>query len=159
MLKRADIAFMMLVTYTSITNDDKARLLIYPFLSAVQPFLSLWCKPFLNAQAEILDFLELCLLSSRCGLFYAVSVVLLFSPDAVTTWLIAGFVIVLLVTVALYMAARILAQILRRAKEEQVESLRAPSAEDSSGTLHVLQKLRVLCCYAHREPAASPLSG
>ena len=145
-VKRADIACMMLVTYTSFTDDDKVKLLVYPFLSAVQLFLSLWCKPFLNSQAEILDMLELCLLSSRCFFFYAISIILLFNPDAVLCWIIAGFVIAIFGAMALYLLAHIAAQMLRKAREDQAESsgnLQAPDRLVSlRGAIYLAQKLQ-----------------
>ncbi|CAJ1379694.1 unnamed protein product [Effrenium voratum] len=145
-VKRADIACMMLVTYTSFTDDDKVKLLVYPFLSAVQLFLSLWCKPFLNSQAEILDMLELCLLSSRCFFFYAISIILLFNPDAVLCWIIAGFVIAIFGAMALYLLAHIAAQMLRKAREDQAESsgnLQAPDRLVSlHGAIYLAQKLQ-----------------
>eukprot|EP00439_Symbiodinium_sp_Y106_P016148 s1282_g2.t1 len=58
LIKRGDVAIMMLVTYTSVADDEKAKLLIYPFISGGHLAITAWCRPFLNNQAEILDFLE-----------------------------------------------------------------------------------------------------
>ena len=68
-VKRFDILSMNLVTYTSIATEEKAKLLTFPIISGCALGLSAWCKPFTNTQAEILDFLEMCLLSFRFTLF------------------------------------------------------------------------------------------
>ncbi|OLP85014.1 hypothetical protein AK812_SmicGene34044 [Symbiodinium microadriaticum] len=65
LIKRGDVAIIpffiqvdgfcsikrMLVTYTSVADDEKAKLLIYPFISGANLAISAWCRPFLNNQA------------------------------------------------------------------------------------------------------------
>ena len=49
---------MNVITYTNLANDEKAKLLLFPFLSGTQLALCAWCRPFTNSQAEILDFVD-----------------------------------------------------------------------------------------------------
>ena len=51
-MKRADIATMLLVTYTSLADDERAKLLLYPLLSGLQLALCARCRPYSNEQAR-----------------------------------------------------------------------------------------------------------
>ena len=86
-VKRADIALMLLVAYTSIANDDNAKLLLFPLISGMQLGISTWTKPYANCQSQILDVLEFVLLTSRFALFSTVAILLIFFPSAEIIWL------------------------------------------------------------------------
>ena len=118
-VKRVDIGIMNIITYTNLANDEKAKLLIFPFWSGVQLTLCAWCRPFTNSQAEILDFLEMCLLSFRFILFSMVAVMLIFNPSPEMTWVLAGFLAFLLAVVCGYFALHVAAQFLRTAGKEE----------------------------------------
>lgn len=138
-VKRVDIGLMNIVTYTNLANDEKAKLLLFPFLSGVQLTLCAWCRPFTNSQAEILDFLEMCLLSFRFVLFSMVAVMLIFNPSAEMTWVLAGFLVLLLAMVCGYFALHVAAQFLRTAgvdedsdEEEEEQVAMSPTTPTSS---------------------------
>ncbi|CAE7930372.1 lgals3bpb, partial [Symbiodinium necroappetens] len=58
LVKRLDVALMMLLTYTSVVPDPKGKLMLFPALSGFQVYLAAWVKPYANDQAEILDVVE-----------------------------------------------------------------------------------------------------
>ena len=110
---------MNIVTYTNLANDEKAKLLLFPFMSGIQLAICAWCRPFTNSQAEILDFLEMCLLSFRFVLFSMVAVMLIFNPSAEMTWVLAGLLVCLLSIVCGYFALHVAAQFLRTAGQDE----------------------------------------
>ena len=86
MVKRLDIGLMLLIASTSVTTDDKAKLLLFALNSGIQLAVTAWLKPYANSQAEILDFLECLLLGARFVLFTTVAVLLIFFPPAESIW-------------------------------------------------------------------------
>ncbi|CAE7688623.1 rngB [Symbiodinium sp. CCMP2592] len=72
----SDLALMMLVAYTSVVPDQKAKLALFPVLSAFQALLAAWVRPYANDQAEVLDVLEVTLCSIRFLLFSGVALLL-----------------------------------------------------------------------------------
>ena len=118
-VKRFDILLMNLITYTSIATDEKAKLLVFPIISGCALGLCAWCQPFTNTQAEILDFLEMCLLSFRFCLFSMVAIMLIFNPPQSATWALAGLLCFLLVIVCGYFAVHVAAQFLKSAAEAE----------------------------------------
>ncbi|CAE7226101.1 Scube1 [Symbiodinium microadriaticum] len=112
-IRRLDIAAMMLVTYTSLTNDERAKLLSYPVISGAQMAYCSWIQPFQNSQAQILDFFEIGLAIFRFLLFSTVAVILILAPSREATWVLAGSLAMLFTLICLYMALHILAQFLR----------------------------------------------
>lgn len=113
LVKRLDIGFMNVVTYTSIASDGKAKLLLFPFVSGCMLAIASWYQPFANTQAEILDFLEMCLLSFRFFMFSTIAVLLIFNPAAESMWAIACILAILLATFCTYFGLHILVQFLR----------------------------------------------
>ncbi|CAE7941931.1 UVR8, partial [Symbiodinium sp. KB8] len=71
-----DLALMMLVAYTSVVPDPKAKLALFPVLSGFQALLAAWVRPYANDQAEVLDVLEVTLCSIRFLLFSGVALLL-----------------------------------------------------------------------------------
>ena len=112
-IRRLDIAAMMLVTYTSLTNDERAKLLTYPVISGAQMAYCAWIQPFQNSQAQILDFFEIGLSIFRFFLFSTVAIILILAPSREATWVLAGSLAMLFTLMCLYMALHILAQFLR----------------------------------------------
>ena len=128
---------MNVITYTNLANDEKAKLLLFPFMSGVQLALCAWCRPFTNSQAEILDFLEMCLLSFRFILFSMVAVMLIFNPSAEMTWVLAGLLVFLLSMVCGYFALHVAAQFLRTAgkdEDSEEEELQVGTSPTSTTT-------------------------
>eukprot|EP00435_Cladocopium_sp_Y103_P034368 s881_g8.t2 len=121
-VKRFDILIMNLVTYTSIATEEKAKLLTFPIISGCALGISAWCQPFTNTQAEILDFLEMCLLSFRFTLFSMIAIMLIFNPSANATWVLAGGLVFLLSGVCAYFAIHVLAQFLKGSAADMEES-------------------------------------
>ena len=121
-VKRFDILLMNLITYTSIATDEKAKLLVFPIISGCALGLCAWCQPFTNTQAEILDFLEMCLLSFRFCLFSMVAIMLIFNPPRNATWALAGLLVFLLVIVCGYFAVHVAAQFLKGSAQDMAES-------------------------------------
>ena len=118
LVKRTDIGLMNVVTYTSIADDEKAKLLLFPFISGGMMAVAAWCKPFANTQAEILDFLEMSLLSFRFVLFSAVCMLLVFNPSPEATYAVAGTLALLLAGICAYFGLHVLVQILRTTADE-----------------------------------------
>ena len=87
----------------------------------IQLGLTAWVRPYANAQAEILDFLEFGLLSVRFVLFSAISVLLIFFPTAATLWVWAVFLFVLLAAAVAYCGLHVMAQALRSVASELKE--------------------------------------
>ncbi|OLQ04045.1 Attractin [Symbiodinium microadriaticum] len=112
-VRRLDIAFMMLVTYTSLTDDQRAKLLSYPVISGAQMAICAWLQPFENSQAQILDFFEIGLAIFRFLLFSMVSVILILAPRREATWILAGSLATLFTVMCCYLGLHILAQFLR----------------------------------------------
>lgn len=111
---------MMLVTYTSVADDEKAKLLIYPFISGANLAISAWCRPFLNNQAEILDFLEYILSSFRFLFFSGIALLLIFHSQD-TLWAMASVLVSMLVLMCLYFALHVIAQVMRKASKDMQE--------------------------------------
>ena len=118
LVKRTDIGLMNVVTYTSIADDEKAKLLLFPFISGGMMAVAAWCKPFANTQAEIIDFLEMSLLSFRFVLFSAVCMLLVFNPSPEATYAVAGTLALLLAGICAYFGLHVLVQILRTTADE-----------------------------------------
>lgn len=122
LVKRFDIGLMNIVTYTSIATDEKAKLLLFPIISGFQLGLCAWCQPFTNTQAEILDFLEMCLLSFRFTLFSMIAIMLIFNPSEAATWILASLLALMLACVCGYFAVHVVAQFLRGSAADMMES-------------------------------------
>lgn len=113
-VKRFDIATMTLVAYTSLAPDDRAKLLLFPILSAFQLYLSALCRPFADDQAELLDFLDTFLLALRFFCFSSLAVVILLNPSAEATEAMSVTVLVVLVVGFSYFAVHAASQVLRK---------------------------------------------
>ncbi|CAE6964324.1 ANKRD50, partial [Symbiodinium sp. CCMP2456] len=109
---------MLLLTYTSVADDDKAKLLLYPIISGIVMALCSWCKPFLNDQAEILDSFEFGLAIFRFIFFGTVAVVLISNPSVTVTFILAGMLAVVLTCVCVYLGMHVIAQFLRNVSRE-----------------------------------------
>ncbi|CAE7209264.1 Svep1 [Symbiodinium natans] len=115
LVKRLDVALMMLFTYTAIVPDSEAKLLLFPVLSGIQVIATAWLKPFINNQAEILDMLEVVLGTVRFILFSSVSALLILQPGTGATYVIAVLVLLMLVVSFSFVSVHIMAQFLRHA--------------------------------------------
>ncbi|CAE7249789.1 Svep1, partial [Symbiodinium natans] len=155
-VKRLDIGLMLVVAYTSLAPDDRAKLLLFPLISAVQLSITCWFKPFSNDQSELLDFLEMLLLSSRFIFFASVAVLLLLNPDADTTQLMAGLLTGVILTVFFYFSVHAVVQLLRElshelGEEDQVEKPEKPSNKRVKHDLaHVMWTLKKLLSASKR---------
>ena len=85
-IKRIDIGVMLVVASTSIASDDRLKLLLFALISGMQLAVTAWLKPYGNSQAEVLDFLEFVLLTSRFVLFTTVAILLMFLPSREIVW-------------------------------------------------------------------------
>ncbi|CAE7805594.1 unnamed protein product [Symbiodinium sp. CCMP2592] len=113
LVKRLDVAIMMLVTYTSFVLDPKAKLMLFPVLSGFQVFLAAWVRPYANDQAEILDVVEVTLSMIRFLLFSTVASLLILQPPANTTYPVAYMLFAVLLLACGYFTAHFAAQVLR----------------------------------------------
>lgn len=134
LVKRADIGLMNIVTYTSIASDGKAKLLLFPFVSGCMLAIAAWYQPFANTQAEILDFLEMCLLSFRFFLFSTISVLLIFNPAEEMMWALACTLATMLASFCTYFGLHIVVQILRA-------SVKLEESDDSDSEWKQMQGL------------------
>ena len=112
-VKRLDIAVMLLIAYTSIAPDDRSKLLLFPLISAIQLGIACCCKPFANDQAQILDFLEVVLMGSRFVLFAAIAVLLVLNPSSRTTLLVSVMLLLLLLVVSMFLLLHAASQKMR----------------------------------------------
>eukprot|EP00439_Symbiodinium_sp_Y106_P035489 s3907_g4.t1 len=144
-IRRLDIAAMMLVTYTSLTNDERAKLLSYPVISGAQMAYCSWIQPFQNSQAQILDFFEIGLAIFRFLLFSTVAIILILAPSREATWVLAGSLAMLFTLMCLYMALHILAQFLRdtlhKLDEAEEDEKKMTSKSSKGGAMKFLTVL------------------
>ena len=122
-MKRLDVGVMTLVAYTSLAPDDRAKLLLFPILSALQLALTAWFKPFANDQAELLDFLDTFLLALRFFCFSAMAVLILLSPSPDSTQVVAMAVFLILVIGCWYFVLHVASQLLRKFASSWAEDL------------------------------------
>ena len=122
-VKRLDVGMMTLVAYTSLAPDDRAKLLLFPMLSAVQLALTAWFKPFADDQAELLDFLDTFLLALRFFCFSALAVLILLSPSPDSTQVIAMAVFLVLMIGCWYFVLHVASQLLRKWASSWAEDL------------------------------------
>ncbi|CAE7688638.1 unnamed protein product [Symbiodinium sp. CCMP2592] len=115
LVKRFDLALMMLVAYTSLVPDQKAKLALFPVLSAFQALLASWVRPYANDQAEVLDVLEVTLCSIRFLLFSGVALLLSLETPTETAHMVAYLLLLVLVLACLYFFAHFTAQVLQDA--------------------------------------------
>jgi len=134
-VRRLDIACMMLVTYTSLTDDQRAKLLSYPVISGAQMAICAWLQPFENSQAQILDFFEIGLAIFRFLLFSMVSVILILAPRREATWILAGSLATLFTLMCCYLGLHILAQFLRDTSHQLDEAEEDEKKMRKSGKL------------------------
>ena len=134
-MKRADIGLMLLVAYTSIADDDNAKLLLFPLISGLQLAIASWARPYANSQAQILDVLEFVLLMSRFVLFSTVAVLLIFFPTAQTVWVWAVWLLAQILITITYACLHILAQALRSAACNFDDEAQNRIGEDGQGCL------------------------
>lgn len=120
-VKRLDIATMTLVAYTSLAPDDRAKLLLFPIMSAFQLALTAWFKPFADDQAELLDFLDTFLLALRFFCFSALAIIILLHPSPDSTQIAALAVFLILVVGCLYFALHVASQLLRKWASSRAE--------------------------------------
>ncbi|CAE7769837.1 Scube1 [Symbiodinium sp. CCMP2592] len=121
-VKRADVAIMTVLAYTSILQDMEAKLLVFPVVSAAQVIATAWLKPFANEQAELLDLLEVTLGVARFVLFSSVAAMLILKLEEESVHFVAGSLVVMLIMAYAYLIVHLLAQFLRDASLQQEES-------------------------------------
>ena len=128
-VKRFDIATMTLVAYTSLAPDDRAKLLLFPILSAFQLYLSASCRPFADDQAELLDFLDTFLLALRFFCFSSLAVLILLNPSARATEATSVAVLVVLVVGFAYFVVHAASQVLRKWSSSWEQDMDSSSME------------------------------
>ena len=121
LVKRADIAIMMLVAYTSMVSDETAKIFVFAFISGMLLCLTTWCKPYSNNQGQILDILEATLLTARFVLYFTVALLLMILPSPTTARISATFVFVMIFCVVVFAVLHIVAQMLRREQQNFVK--------------------------------------
>ena len=130
LIKRADVALMMLVAYTSMVDDDTAKLFVFAFISAILLCLTTWFKPYANNQGQILDILETSLLTARFVLYFTVAILLILFPSPMTTWICALFVLLMLISVFVFALLHIIAQLLRHEQQNLVKDAEGQEEEE-----------------------------
>ena len=120
LVKRADIAIMMLVAYTSLVTDETAKIFVFAFISGMLLCLTTWFKPYSNNQGQILDILETTLLTARFVLYFMVALLLMVFPSPTTTTISATFVFVMIFCVVVFAVLHIVAQMFRREQQNLV---------------------------------------
>ena len=132
LIKRADIALMMLIAYTSLVEDQTAKLFVFAFISGILLCLTTWFKPYSKNQAEILDILETSLLTTRFVLYFVVAMLLIIFPSATTTRMCALFVLVMLISVCAFAFLHIFAQALRREQKQSLTNEESDEEEEDA---------------------------
>eukprot|EP00438_Fugacium_kawagutii_P025195 Skav218081 [mRNA] locus=scaffold3382:28574:32118:- [translate_table: standard] len=127
-VKRADIALMMLVAYTSVIGDETAKIFVFAFISGIALCLTAWLKPYSNNQGEILDLLEMGLLTTRFVLYSCIAMMLIVVPSPTAIQIFASSLLVMLCAISAVAVLHIFAQFLRnesRGEEEDEERLQS----------------------------------
>eukprot|EP00438_Fugacium_kawagutii_P026998 Skav224004 [mRNA] locus=scaffold2619:51010:57912:- [translate_table: standard] len=120
-VKRADIALMMLVAYTSVIGDETAKIFVFAFISGVALCLTTWLKPYSNNQGEILDLLEMGLLTTRFVLYFGVAMMLIVVPTPTAIRIFASSLLVMLCAISAVTVLHIIAQFLRIQSRQEDE--------------------------------------
>merc|ERR1719336_1493254 len=111
----------MMVTFSSIADDDRAKLLLFPFVSGLQLALFAWCRPFSNEQASLLNLMETVLLTLRFMIFSLIATLLIFNTSVLVSYTV-GFAIAGTVALVMFLfSLHVLAQYARRSEEEEEE--------------------------------------
>jgi len=117
-VKRGDIALVMVITYTSLARTDRDKLLILPLVSGVILALTCSAKPYSDEQGELLDSLEKRLQWSRFILFSSIASLMTVSlPPSVAVTVFAFITSVLLFQIG-YVCVHFLYQYLRDEDEK-----------------------------------------
>ena len=117
LVKRADIALMMLVAYTSMVEDETAKLFVFAFISGIMLCVTTWCKPYSKNQGQILDILETSLLTTRFVLYFTLAFLLIILPSSATVSISAFSLLAMLILVSMFAVLHIIAQLLRTEKQ------------------------------------------
>jgi hypothetical protein len=93
LVKKVDLLATALITYTSVANDPRAKILLYSVQAAIFYALQLYLAPYDNRQLKLLDRMENTGLLVRETLFTGIAFVLLFDTSASFTMGICGILV------------------------------------------------------------------
>ena len=114
LIQRADTALMLFVAYTSISDHESAKLLLFPIISGLMLGATAWIKPYENDQGDILDFLAVLLLTARFLLYSTVAVLLVsFPADTVFVSISSVSLLAMLISTSVYCLLHFVGQYLR----------------------------------------------
>eukprot|EP00929_Paragymnodinium_shiwhaense_P084375 TRINITY_DN45103_c0_g1_i1.p1 TRINITY_DN45103_c0_g1~~TRINITY_DN45103_c0_g1_i1.p1 ORF type:complete len:1512 (+),score=373.65 TRINITY_DN45103_c0_g1_i1:296-4831(+) len=91
-VKRMDILCTILITFTNVAADVKAKLLCYAALAGVMLVLHADCKPFEDRKNRVLDRVEFAGLIVRFATFLAVELILVFNPSIVFSMIVCALI-------------------------------------------------------------------
>jgi len=117
-VKRIDVGLMMCVAYTSIADDAKARLLLFPLISGLFLFITAWFRPFDDRWSGILDYVETASLAVRFALFSCIALLLIFNTTSMVTGFFAILITAMVVCFVVFIVFHIVVQIVRKADDE-----------------------------------------
>ena len=112
-VKRGDIALVMVITYTSLVRIDRDKLLILPLISGVVLALTCSVKPYSDEQGELLDSLEKRLQWSRFILFSSIASLLTASLSPSVAKTVFAFIVSVLLYQIGYVCVHFLSQYVR----------------------------------------------
>merc|ERR1712232_1231195 len=110
---------MMLITFTSVAEDAKAKLLLYPLFTGLMLAITAWCKPFDDRAGRLLDLVETLCLGTRFFMFSIFAVLLIFQTRDGVTFVFAYGLIISLVLFCIYFLLQIIEQSTSAFPEEE----------------------------------------
>ena len=93
LVKRIDTLTVLVVTYTNLVPDSRARLLLYMVFSGIWWAIHNGASPFDDRGNSMLDKIEGLGLRSRFLTFFIIQMLLLFAAPAWLTWSLAALLV------------------------------------------------------------------
>merc|ERR1719201_1883990 len=85
----------MLIAYTNIVLDERAKLLWYTFVSAAVLSLHTYCSPYDRRESGLIGAAETFALTVRFFTFFVLTALLLFDAGPIFAWVLAGSMLLL----------------------------------------------------------------
>jgi len=104
-VKKIDLLVVAIITFTSLANDPRAKLLLYAFVALIAVMVQIAYSPYDNRQVNLLDRVENLGLFSRATLFCGVAFCLLLDSPSSGIFSVSFFVACLIIfTMIVFMA-------------------------------------------------------
>ena len=130
-VKRFDTLLMLLVNSTSIADDARAKLLLFPILSGMQLALMAWFKPYTKSRSNILNYLEFGLLLVRFVLFSTIALIIIIYPSAAFAWFLGGSLLFIMACTLMLFGIHFLKQFLKEEIDKIEEQPEDPKLDEN----------------------------